>query len=69
MARPKKIEKIEIEEAIEEAGALQSGPSERERLEYEREDLVELLARLTALGANSKGDIENKIAKLNQALS
>lgn len=69
MARPKKIDKVEIEEAIEEAGALNTGLSERERLENEREDLVELLNRLTALGANSKGDIENKIAKLNQALS
>jgi len=68
MARPKKV--IDIEEAIEEAGALaDTGPSQKEKLEYERVDLYELLAKLKGLAINSIGDLENKIARLNSDIS
>lgn len=70
MARLKKVIKEEIEEAIEEAASLtNTGPSYKERLEGEREDLYELEAKLKVLGVRSISDLENLIAKLNSEIS
>lgn len=68
MARSKKVEKVEIEEAIEEAASLQTGPSQKEKLEYERADLYELHTKLKELAINSIGDLENKIARVNSEI-
>lgn len=56
-----------VEEAIKKVVA--TGPSEKEKLEAEKEVLVELYDALKTNAFNSIGDVENKIARINATIA